>query len=63
MNSSLLDKSFTMLCQSNWTWCCLWVNRTGLVKADRCVGTKRYYICETREYAKQKRFKDDKLSL
>ena len=63
MNSSLLDKSITNLCKSDWNWCCLWVNSKGKVKADSCFGHKNYYICERREYAKQKRFKDDKLSL
>lgn len=65
MNSSLLDESIENLYKnSNWNPRCLWVKRTGLVKADECLDTK-YFLCEfeRREYAKQKRFKDDKLSL
>ena len=64
MSSSLLDEPIiSHLCNTTWEWCCLWVNRSGLVKADECFHSRKYYFCERREYAKQKRFKDDKLSL
>lgn len=64
VNSSLLDESTQNLYNFNLNPLCLWVNRTGLVKADEC-SDEKYFFCEfeRREYAKQKRFKDDKLSL
>ena len=60
MNSGLFDEPIQDICKSALNSCCLWVNRTGLVKADKCFGNKKHYFCERSEYAKQKRFKDDK---
>lgn len=64
VNSSLLDESIQNLYNFNLNPLCLWVNRAGLVKADEC-SDEKYFFCEfeRREYTKQKRFKDDKLSL